>query len=58
MVDRNVYLKVLEDKVQQDDVYQAVQAKSKWIDMFVSNQVQIYAFGARYVVTQPKEGLN
>ena len=58
MVDRNIYIKQLEQQVHQVQVFQAVQARSKWIDTFSSNKIEISSFGARYVITMPKEGLN
>ena len=56
MVTRNEYLSVLEDQIHQDDVYQAVQEKMDWLSLFNNTRVQIYDFGARYLITMPKPG--
>jgi|SRR5215208_3373796 len=56
MTTKNEYISVLEDKIQQDGVYQAVRMKTDWLNVFNNLGVQIHAFGARYLIDMPIPG--
>lgn len=56
-IDRNQYLKLLEQKKQQDEIFQLVRADSRYLELFADNKIQIYGGQARYLMTQPKPGV-
>jgi hypothetical protein len=58
MVDRNQYLKLLENKKQIAQIYQLVRADSRYLELFADNKVEIHSGQARYLLTQPKPGVD
>ncbi|RHZ36070.1 hypothetical protein [endosymbiont GvMRE of Glomus versiforme] len=57
MVERNLYIQLLEQKIQQDQILQLVKADSRYLELFADNKIQIYGGQARFLLTQPKEGV-
>jgi len=57
MIERNLYLQLLEQKKQQDQIYQLVKTDSRYLELFADNKIQIYGGQARYLLTQPKPGV-
>ena len=58
MVDRNQYLKLLENKTVQEQIYQLVKADSPYLELFEDSKVEIHGGQARYILTQPKPGVD